>query len=73
MELLFNHQGIPLIGFAHNFLAYTTGTPSSSAAAPHNEDPETFDSQKIYPWGSGNNFPDDAEAIIRKFTVRIQD
>lgn len=69
MDLLFNHQGIPLLGFSKSFLASTVGTPFSSAATPPNDDAETFVNQKIYPWASGNNFPDEAEAIIRKSTV----
>jgi hypothetical protein len=69
MELLFNHQGIPLLGFSRSFFASTVGTPSSSVATPPNDDAETFDNQKIYPWASGNNFPDEAESIIRKSTV----
>ena len=69
MELLFNHKGIPLLGFSKSFFASTVGTPSSSAATPPNDDAENFDGQKIYPWASGNNFPDEAESIIRKSTV----
>lgn len=57
MELLFNHQGIPLLGFSNSFFASAVGTPSSSAATPPNDDAETFDNHRIYPWASGNNFP----------------
>ena len=69
MEVLFNKQGIPLIAFGHTALVSTFGTPSSSSSAPPNEDPETFLKNKIYPWGEGNKFPQDAEETIRKSTV----
>ncbi|NQT78738.1 MAG: hypothetical protein HQ565_13585, partial [Bacteroidetes bacterium] len=69
MEVLFNKQGIPLLAFSHNAFFSTTGTPSSSSSAPPNEDVETFLKHKIYPWGEGNHFPQDAEVTIRKSTV----
>lgn len=70
MEYLANKEGIPLIGFTRNALISTFGTPASTpAATPPNEDPESFEGIKIYPWGEGNTFPSDAEEIIRKSTV----
>ncbi|NQT78053.1 MAG: hypothetical protein HQ565_10085 [Bacteroidetes bacterium] len=69
MEIITNKHGIPLLGFSHNAFVSTIGSPSSSAATPPNEDAETFDKNKIYPWGVGNNFPSDAEETIRKSAV----
>jgi hypothetical protein len=69
MEILFNNSGIPLMAFGNKALVSTFGVPSSSAATPPNDEPESFDGIRIYPWGPGNCFPDNAEAIIRKSTV----
>ncbi|MDT8392926.1 MAG: hypothetical protein RQ761_03720 [Bacteroidales bacterium] len=69
MELIQNSEGVPLIGFSYNALVTTIGSPSSASAAPPNEDPESFDGKKVYPWGEGNTFPSDAELLIRKSTV----
>ena len=69
MEILTNSAGIPLLAFGKKALVSTFGAPSSPAATPPNDEPESFDGIKVYPWGIGNNFPDDAESIIRKSIV----
>lgn len=69
MDIIFNKHGIPLLAFGTQAFVSTVGTPSSSSSAPPNEEPESFDGHKIYPWGSSNQFPIEAEETIRKSSV----
>lgn len=69
MEILSNKEGIPLLAFSHNALVTTIGSPSSASVSPPNEDAETVGKKKVYPWGVGNTFPNDAEDTIRKSSV----
>jgi hypothetical protein len=70
MEIVTNKEGVPLLGFSKTAFVSTTGSPSSTpSAAPPNEEPELIGKKKVYPWGEGNTFPNDAEVIIRKSSV----
>ncbi len=71
-EVLFNKDGIPLLGYASNFFMSTTGGPEyvkPTRVQPDDDDLESAGKYKIYPWGSDNDFPNSAEQIIRKSTV----
>jgi hypothetical protein len=71
-DLVFNNDGIPLIGYGSRFFMSSTGGPlkyQSTKVDPDDENVDTVDGHKIYSWGSDNNFPNTADEIIRKSTV----
>lgn len=71
--LEFNKDGVPLIGFGQGFFMSTTGSPAfnyvPTKVQPGDDDIELAGKHRIYPWGSDNNFPNNADEIIRKSTV----
>lgn len=76
MNLLFNKQGDPLMGFGTRAFMSTTGFPApsstdhtSSKTVSSSDEKITLDKLEISPWGTNNNFPQLANEIISKTGV----
>lgn len=77
MDLLFNKKGVPLVGFGREMFVSTTGAPTAAVARERGTLPVdtrqdlsiAIDNLKISPWGTDNNFPVRADAIIGKVGV----
>lgn len=73
-DILFNKEGIPLLGFGKKAFFTTTGMPGIKAVTPDipKADPEDTSFVKKYEtvsWGDNNSFPQDAEETINKTGV----
>lgn len=75
VDILFNKQGIPLIGYGKKSFISTIGVPfnaKTQSPAQPKEDPDDTISVKnlnTVSWGDGNTFPSNAEEIINKTGV----
>lgn len=71
MEILFNKEGTPLMGFSQTAFISTSGAPDSPAKIKGEDDTEKidFDGYKIVPWLDQNDFPDVALKSIDKTGV----
>jgi hypothetical protein len=77
-DLLFNNDGVPLLGFGTGagagFEFITKGTPAQKRPGVAKEteylqDKLSFDGQSLVNWGSDNNFPHKANEMIRSVGV----
>lgn len=82
-NILFNNQGVPLIGYGTKHFIETTGVPAGkknaakpgektkSISIPMDDDPDKTLTQDVYiaNWGASNNFPDTAIASIESVGV----
>jgi len=76
MEILFNNDGSPLLGFGNKagVEMITKGgpqlkRPDVSKQIEHQQDKITLEGNTIVPWGSDNNFPGKANEMIRSVGV----
>jgi hypothetical protein len=73
-EILFNKAGVPLIAYGKSYQATTTGAPvdklkKTSQPKDPNEDYLTVGDVKLASWGSANNFPTQADTLIKSVGV----
>jgi hypothetical protein len=70
-KLLFNSEGVPLLGFGEKHFMSTTGAPRPAVSKQTElpEDEVTVGGRKIVSWGSDNNFPKKANEMIRSVGV----
>lgn len=72
-DLIFNSQGVPLIGSGRSFMMSTTGAPIENTpvapVSPILDDKVSIGNLSVPSWGDGNNFPQKAEEIIGKTGV----
>ncbi len=81
-DVVFNRAGVPLVGYGSSHFFQTTGVPLGAASvaasgsgsgvlSPSSADlPKTFlDSFEVADWGSGNRFPDMADALVSRVGV----
>lgn len=73
VEMTFNNQGVPLMGYGKKFFMSTTGAPEESLPVSKQkdsiDDTSTIGGYKFVNWGDGNNFPTDANDIIGRTGV----
>ncbi|TLX73694.1 hypothetical protein E9993_14650 [Labilibacter sediminis] len=73
-EVLFNNKGIPLMASGRTFMADTSGAPAYDPktithVSPDLDETVSVGNNKVVAWGSGNNFPQEAEKLIGKTGV----
>ena len=72
-NVLFNKSGAPLMAFGKPFFMNTTGAPAERPPITKQteipEDTEAAGSKEAVPWGANNNFPGEANEIIRSVGV----
>lgn len=76
MELKFNKQGVPLIGFGKNYSFATKGSPAGKieelpipTKTEEVEDKLTVNDIEVAAWGANNDFPIEANEIITSVGV----
>lgn len=70
-NLVFNNQGVPLLGFGEKHFISTTGAPRPEATKQIETPEDTIDlaGQTIVSWGGNNDFPTTANETIRSVGV----
>ncbi len=73
-EILFSKEGVPLIAYGKSYQANTTGVPADkpkNTSQPKNplEDYLNVGDIKVSSWGTANDFPTKADAIINSVGV----
>lgn len=73
-ELMFNNNGVPLLGFGNTYFASTTGVPEEKPKSlvetkDKLDDKLTVGKYIIPPWNSSNDFPNTAGGVIDKVGV----